>query len=169
MYYIFMSSLDYHGMPEVVASYDIACQWSRNLRSCHQVYGVDYSQYILHYLIPKFHLNAHEEKCQIEYSFNYYKGVGRTDGEAVEHGWAAVNPVATSTKEMGAGHRHDVLDDVFGAYNWDKVRKLGAFVACCVCSRCVVLSFPGNGGTCRWGMGNLYVEGRGEHLTIDMG
>ena len=35
--------------------------------------------------------------------------------------------------------------------------------------RCVVLSVPGDSRMCRWGKGNLYVEGRGEHLTSDWG
>ncbi|KAG5635682.1 hypothetical protein H0H81_010420 [Sphagnurus paluster] len=40
--------------------------------------------------------------------------VGRTDGEAPKRGWAAVNAVTSSTKEMGPGSRHDTLDDHFG-------------------------------------------------------
>ncbi|OBZ68735.1 hypothetical protein A0H81_11116 [Grifola frondosa] len=73
------------------------------------------------FLIPKFHLPAHQGSCQTSYSFNLTINVGRTDGEAVERGWAAVNPFASSTKEMGPGARRDILDDVFGDYNWRKV------------------------------------------------
>lgn len=51
-------------------------------------------------------------------------GVGRTDGESPERGWAAMNPVASSTKEMGPGSRRDTLDDHFGDYNWRKVTSL---------------------------------------------
>ncbi|KAK0436074.1 uncharacterized protein EV420DRAFT_1652703 [Desarmillaria tabescens] len=47
--------------------------------------------------------------------------VGRTDGEAPEHGWAATNALAASTKEMGPGTHRDTLDDHFGDYNWRKV------------------------------------------------
>lgn len=127
MDYIFASSLKNHAMPEVVTSYDIACQWSRNLRTRHDTYALafDHREHELIYLVPKFHLPAHQMSCQYGYNFNYTKGVGRTDGEAVERGWAAVNPFATSTKEMGPGHRRDVLDDVFATYNWGKVRQMG--------------------------------------------
>lgn len=58
----------------------------------------------LTFFIPKFHIKAHISHCQLNYSFNLTKGVGRTDGEAPERGWAAINPIATSTKEMGLGH-----------------------------------------------------------------
>ncbi|KAH9836221.1 uncharacterized protein C8Q71DRAFT_708478 [Rhodofomes roseus] len=126
MDYLYFSSLEHHSMPEIVTSYDIACQWSRNLSTRHDIYNApfDCSHHRINFLIPKFHLPAHQSSCQYDYSFNNTPGVGRTDGEAVERGWAAVNPFATSTKEMGPGHRRDVLDDVFGAYNWGKVRQL---------------------------------------------
>ncbi|TFY56545.1 hypothetical protein EVJ58_g7570, partial [Rhodofomes roseus] len=127
MDYIYFSSLSHHATTEIVTSYDISCQWSRNLWSRRSTYGLpfDPGNHRFRFLIPKFHLPAHQSSCQTDYSFNFTAGVGRTDGEAVERGWAAVNPFASSTKEMGPGHRHDVLDDVFGDYNWRKVRQLG--------------------------------------------
>lgn len=70
------------------------------------------------FFVPKFHLNAHIQKCQVNYSFNFSPDVGWTDGEAPERGWAAINAVANSTKEMGPGSRHDTFDDHFGDYNW---------------------------------------------------
>ncbi|KAJ8515159.1 hypothetical protein ONZ45_g7382 [Pleurotus djamor] len=76
------------------------------------------------YLVPKFHLFAHRTACHIEYSFNLTPRVGRTDGESPERGWAAMNPIASSTKEMGPGSRRDTLDDHFGDYNWRKVISL---------------------------------------------
>ncbi|TFY58980.1 hypothetical protein EVJ58_g6064 [Rhodofomes roseus] len=127
MDYIFFSSLSHHAAQEIIASYDISCQWSRNLWSRLTAYGLpfDPADHRFRFLIPKFHLPAHQSSCQTGYSFNFTAGVGRTDGEAVERGWAAVNPFASSTKEMGPGHRHNVLDDVFGDYNWRKVRQMG--------------------------------------------
>ncbi|KAF8797648.1 hypothetical protein BYT27DRAFT_7228903 [Phlegmacium glaucopus] len=77
--------------------------------------------------IPKhlvFHLPAHVAKCQIDYSFNLVPGVGRTDGEAQERGWAVANGVAMSTKEMGPGSHRDTLDDHFGDYNWRKITHI---------------------------------------------
>ncbi|SJL18952.1 uncharacterized protein ARMOST_22555 [Armillaria ostoyae] len=73
------------------------------------------------YLVPKFHLPAHVLKCRNNFSFNFSTRVGRTNGEAPEHGWAATNTLAMSTKEMGSGAHRDTLDDHFGDYNWRKI------------------------------------------------
>ena len=78
------------------------------------------------FLVPKFHLPAHITSCQWAFSFNWTKGVGRTDGEEPERGWANINAAASSTKDMGPGHRRDTLDDYFGDWNWKKLVKLGA-------------------------------------------
>ena len=40
--------------------------------------------------------------------------------QAPERGWANINPVASSTKEMGLGARRDTLDDYFGDSNWKR-------------------------------------------------
>lgn len=77
------------------------------------------------FLVPKFHLPAHIKPCRTRFSFNYTPGVGRTDGEAPERGWAEVNPLAASTREMGPGARRDTLDSHFGDYNWRKTIGLG--------------------------------------------
>ncbi|KAJ8701131.1 hypothetical protein PTI98_002092 [Pleurotus ostreatus] len=126
MDYLYFSSLRNHAPQVVVTSYDIACQWSRNLQARAATYpdslvGVQYNELSIRYLVPKFHLYAHRDDCQIKYSFNLTPKVGRTDGESPERGWAAMNPVASSTKEMGPGSRRDTLDDHFGDYNWRKV------------------------------------------------
>ncbi|KAH9921598.1 uncharacterized protein B0H18DRAFT_956557 [Fomitopsis serialis] len=126
MDYLFASSLRQHTTTRVVVSYDIACQWSVNLwqRMLQYDFDWDVDRRTITFLIPKFHLPAHQESCHTKYSFHFIKHVGRTDGEAVERGWAAVNGFSGSTKEMGPGSRRDVLDDAFGDYNWRKVVQL---------------------------------------------
>jgi hypothetical protein len=42
---------------------------------------INFGEKIFTYLVPKFHLPAHITKCQTAFSFNYNKGVGRTEGE----------------------------------------------------------------------------------------
>ncbi|KAJ7572817.1 hypothetical protein C8J56DRAFT_756599, partial [Mycena floridula] len=130
MDYFFLSSMRQNIPRAIVLSYDIACQWGKNLAQRCLTYptSVTYgfaTASSIRYLVPKFHLPAHIPICQTRFSFNFTPGVGRTDGEAPERGWAAVNAVATSTKEMGPGSRHDTLDDHFGDYNWRKVNILG--------------------------------------------
>jgi hypothetical protein len=128
MDYFFLASLKLNIPQRLVISYDIVCQWSRNLDHRCQIYPSNpiasgEVQEIL-YLVPKFHLHAHIIQCQVNYSFNLVPGVGRTDGEAPERGWADINGVATSTREMGPGSRRDTLDDHFGDYNWRKVSQI---------------------------------------------
>ncbi|KAG1787941.1 uncharacterized protein HD556DRAFT_1538926 [Suillus plorans] len=82
---------------------------------------LDFISKAINFFVPKFHLPAHIEKCQTTFSFNFKRGVGCTDGEALERGWANINPVASSTKEMGPGARRDMLDDFFGDWNWKKI------------------------------------------------
>ncbi|EAU83273.2 hypothetical protein CC1G_12790 [Coprinopsis cinerea okayama7 len=125
MDYFFICTLLFNTPPWVVVSYDIACQWSKNLRARLQVYP-DYltsavSNVDFVFLIPKFHLPAHVAKCRSSFSFNFTRGAGRTDGEAPERTWAAINKLASSFKEMGPGSRRDGMDDHYGDRNWTKV------------------------------------------------
>jgi hypothetical protein len=91
-------------------------------------FQIDYVNKTITFLVPKFHLPAHVSKCQTAYSFNLTRGVGRTDGEAPERGWADINRVAASTKEMGPASRRDTLDDHFGDWNHQKIIGLGEYL-----------------------------------------
>lgn len=113
MDYFLLSSLRGLDLGRIVISYDIACQWSRNLKKRCSTYSPNIfsdspdsdseSGLEVTYLVPKFHLPAHITKCQEDFSFNFTPHVGRTDGESPERGWAAANAIANSTKEMGPG------------------------------------------------------------------
>jgi hypothetical protein len=139
MDYLFFSVMRHRDLKVLNVSYDIACQWSRNLwtrmRTLGMDYWMDYDNKTVKFLVPKFHLPAHIEKCQVDFSFNLTKNVGRTDGEAPERGWANINPIASSTKEMGPGSRRDTLDDHFGDWNWKRVTQLGASPH--ICAHCI--------------------------------
>ncbi|KAF8444074.1 hypothetical protein L210DRAFT_3611327 [Boletus edulis BED1] len=128
MDYLFCSAMWYNLVNDVNVSYDIACQWSKHLserlKTRLDMLPSSLSEKKLTFFVPKFHLPAHIDKCQTTFSFNFIPGVGRTDGEAPERGWANINPVASSTKEMGPGARRDILDDHFGHSNWKKVTSL---------------------------------------------
>lgn len=131
MDYFFLSNIRHHTPRRVVISYDINCQWSRNLFArCAQYNDVislppniDFT-----FLVPKIHLYAHRYQCQTTFSFNFEPHVGRTDGESPERGWSDSNAIATSTKEMGPGSRRDTMDDFFGDYNWRKVMAFGRYL-----------------------------------------
>jgi hypothetical protein len=86
---------------------------------------LDYRSKFFTFLVPKFHLAAHILKCQMAFSFNFTKGVGRTEGEAPKQGWAGLSCAAASTMEMGPGFRRDVMDDHLGDINWQKTSNMG--------------------------------------------
>jgi hypothetical protein len=113
-------------------SYDIACQWHKKLwsrmASMPPRLQLNHNNKIIRFFVPKFHLNAHIQSCQTELSFNFGKNIGRTDGEAPERGWANINHVASSTKEMGPGACRNTLDNHFSDWNWKKVTMLSRFL-----------------------------------------
>ncbi|KAK6992523.1 CxC2 domain-containing protein [Favolaschia claudopus] len=115
-----------------VVSYDIVCQWFKNLRErlrelpplvrLHVVLAL----YV--FVIPKLHIHAHTLACQLIFSLNFVPGAGQTDGEGIERPWANLGGVASSTREMGPGSRADVLDDHFAFWNWSKLIHIGALL-----------------------------------------
>ncbi|KAK0493729.1 hypothetical protein EDD18DRAFT_1078023 [Armillaria luteobubalina] len=118
----------------VVISYDIGCQWHKNLSKRIEQYGSELAPSIkpdkVIVLFLKFHLPAHISDCQEEFSFKLEPNVGATDGKVLEQGWAASNLIASSTKEMGPGSRHDTLDDHWGDNNWRKCVNMGTNSEC---------------------------------------
>jgi hypothetical protein len=130
MDYIFFKSIAGSDLVRFFVSYDIACQWHINLLLRMLEYDnveltIDGEGKYLTFLVPKFHLPAHIEACNLKYSFNLTRDVGQMDGEAPERGWSEANPLARSTKEMGPGSRRDALDDHFNDGNHKKIVALG--------------------------------------------
>ncbi|KAF5349390.1 hypothetical protein D9758_015531 [Tetrapyrgos nigripes] len=128
MDFIFWSAIKEELYLCIVISYDISCQWSRNFWS--RMEGLDpsirvkYTTRGIIFMVPKFHLRAHQPACHIPFSFNFAPGSGQTHGEVVEEGWAQTNKVAAQTKEMGPGTRAMALDDIFGFCNWQTIENL---------------------------------------------
>ena len=54
--------------------------------------------------------------------------MGRTDGEAPEHGWENINAASGALKEMGPGSHRDALDDLLNDCNWEKVVGMGQWL-----------------------------------------
>lgn len=124
----------------IFISYDICCQWKINLEQRlsqmpehlmsphHDDTGTSTLIDRLQYGLPVWHAGAHDRACQTANSLRYKPGVGATDGEGIERNWSSVDPMASSTKEMGEGNRHDDLDDQFGFNNFQKNIRLGASI-----------------------------------------
>ncbi|KAF7295802.1 CxC2 domain-containing protein [Mycena chlorophos] len=130
MDFMFFRSLEGTELVYFFVSYDIACQWHINIWDRMSSYNnellsIDNKTKYFVFLVPKFHLPAHIEECNMRFSFNLTRNVGMTDGEAPERGWSAANPLAGSTMNMGPGSRRDALDDFFNDQNHKKIISLG--------------------------------------------
>ncbi|KII87542.1 hypothetical protein PLICRDRAFT_177283 [Plicaturopsis crispa FD-325 SS-3] len=129
MDYIFFSSIVGCALLYLLVSYNVACQWSKNfwsrmektparLRLAMEPANVTF-------VVPAFHIEAHESKCRNRYNSRRTKGTGRSDLEGPERLWAWLKGAAASTREMGPGHRRDTLDDFCGYANWLKIIGFG--------------------------------------------
>ena len=128
MDYIFWSAIHSHVGQHFLISYDIACQWCKNLMERYKELPTHLQfdfEFFLTYVIPKFHIAAHGSSCQCVFSLNFLRYMARFDGENLERGWAWLNLIALSTREMGPGARQDTLEDQWMAWNWHLVVKLG--------------------------------------------
>ncbi|KAI0038297.1 hypothetical protein FA95DRAFT_1505888, partial [Auriscalpium vulgare] len=126
MDYMFFNAINRFKTSSLLVSYDIACQWHKNLtkRAASNPDWIVPTE--IDFAVPKFHIAAHKEECQEEWDLAKKRGAGQTDGEGPERGWSNVNGAASSTKEMGPGGRHDTVDDHCGHANWRKTVGLGA-------------------------------------------
>lgn len=140
MDYIFLLSILAVTLLSIFISYDICCQWKINLKD-HLVHvpehltsphddtsGLLTLLSRLQYGLPVWHAGAHDRVCQTANSLCYKMGVRATNGEGVERNWSSVDGMASSTKEMGEGNRHDELDDQFGFNNFQKNIGLGWYM-----------------------------------------
>ncbi|KAJ7250229.1 hypothetical protein C8J57DRAFT_1521243 [Mycena rebaudengoi] len=126
MDYIFASIMR-HVDPHLLKmiSYDIVCQWWKGLKgrlkNLPALVRLRVVMDLLRFVIPKMHIHSHTLACQLLFSLNLIPGSTQTDGEGIEHPWAMIGGVATSTREMGPGSRADTLDDHWGHWNWSKL------------------------------------------------
>jgi hypothetical protein len=117
------------GISRVLVSYDIGCQWSKNLKKRLSSYPVlsSFDLAALAYwqvVVPKFHLAGHGKDCQLGFNINFTKGAAMMSGEMIESNWAQSGSMAIWTRENGPFARRAVLDDHWGSENWRKLRRL---------------------------------------------
>ncbi|KAF7967413.1 hypothetical protein HWV62_34385 [Athelia sp. TMB] len=113
-------------------SYDIVCQWWRNLAKRVKTLParMQVDPKIINSakkVLPKFHEYNHGYSCQTRFSINITRHAGRTNGEDPERLWGYMNSASMSTKEMGEGSREDTLDDFGRFYNFRKITRFGNF------------------------------------------
>lgn len=131
MDYIFTSSILLCALLTYIASYDIACQWLKNF--WRRMSADSFPSHLVPQMptqnligkIPKFHFDTHIKKDHAQYSLNFTRGVGCTDGEGIERNWSDLKPGVGQTVEMGPGGRHNTIDDFCGYANYRKMADVG--------------------------------------------
>ncbi|KAJ7019036.1 hypothetical protein C8F04DRAFT_1276736 [Mycena alexandri] len=125
MDFLFFSALLGYIWMYIVLSYDIACQFSKNIWTrmgkLPEKYHIKIDIKNIRWAVPNFHLPAHKKGCHDPFSFHWLWGAGRTHGETVEQNWEFVNGIAASTKMMGLGARHTALEGLFSFHNFRRL------------------------------------------------
>ncbi|KZV60063.1 hypothetical protein PENSPDRAFT_594542 [Peniophora sp. CONT] len=111
---------------ENIGSYDMACITTVNLV---KRFIDDYPELVplvtkMRWGIPAVHCPNHKEQCWFEFGTTYLVCWCHFFGETAEHYWAGANQIGNFTRQMNAGHRHDVLNDHHGDWNWKKTIRL---------------------------------------------
>lgn len=134
MDYIFGSAVQgFKGLPAILISYDIACQWYINLdkRLAEDDWPEDFiipkSTRIIP-AVPKLHEAAHEAANHQVFSLNYIQGAAGVDGEVPERVWGPNNDLGKSTSGQAPGNRNDNIDDNFSFWNYEKIIDLGGTI-----------------------------------------
>ncbi|KAJ7444055.1 hypothetical protein B0H11DRAFT_1931229 [Mycena galericulata] len=124
MDYIVMSALRGFDLKELAISYDIACQWQKNLRErlarLPPELILDLDNIFLQCGLPIWHASAHNKACANENALNFLIGLAKSDGEGVERLWADLNRAALHTKDMSLGNRADTVEDKVDSHNFLK-------------------------------------------------
>ena len=113
----------------MLITYDLACQffksfWTRMLGLPPAMHLSVPSQDYLIKKIPKGHIRAHQDVCQVLFSLGFTDGAADTDGEGIERLWSWLNKAAPSGKEMTQAGRHELIDDFCTYSNWKKILGL---------------------------------------------
>ena len=110
-------------LPWIFITYDIGCQWSKNLYKRMS----ELPEHIrikpgtkVDVGIPSWHITGHGERCQKDFCLGYTKGAGRTCGEEVEISWSHTNPLAPSVREMAPAAWHDTLNNHWNGWKFRK-------------------------------------------------
>jgi hypothetical protein len=131
MDYILLAVLALTTVLRLVITYDIACQWSKNLDKRLEKYPTRLQPKPgtkIETAVPSWHINGHGEPCQTNFALSYMEGMGRTCGDEIEGSFSHTNSLGSSLREMGPAARHDAINDIYSGYNLNKVVRLRELV-----------------------------------------
>ncbi|KAJ7446067.1 hypothetical protein FB451DRAFT_1188832 [Mycena latifolia] len=133
MDFLFFSAVLNFALMYLVLSYDIVCQFSKNIwgqmPELPEKYHLNIDPTFVQWMIPNFHAPGHKKGCHSPFSFHWLWGAGRTHRETVEQNWEFLNGAAALTKLMGLGAQFAALEGLFAFCNW---RRLVAHHTCLV-------------------------------------
>jgi hypothetical protein len=120
------------GIKDVIITYDIGCQWGKNISHHLSNYSSMPSLNIKSLnsfciAVPKFHIIGHRASCQANFNLTYMKSIGMTHGESIETIWSHSTSLVTWSRENGPAARHLILDDHWAGWNWWKLTGLCKF------------------------------------------
>ena len=126
------------GLKRVVFTYDINCKYRINLfnrlshqnQYCTSALAAHLQEAINdpHRFVPRvnsWHLGGHIPECADDHDLAHTPCVGVMTGEDVEGPWARLDGLQYTTREMGAGHRRDVISVNMNVWNDDKLKHIG--------------------------------------------
>lgn len=82
----------------------------------------------LRWFVNTFHQHSHNAECADTHSLRNAPNVGMVTGEEIETGWAKLNHLQYSIREMDAGARIDMITAHMLQINEEKIQKLGTSV-----------------------------------------
>ncbi|KAI0705770.1 hypothetical protein C8T65DRAFT_577516, partial [Cerioporus squamosus] len=129
----------YIPLPLWVMIYDIMCQYiirfqirideeftPEMIQNLESIASTDFPQIIAG--VGKYHLSMHTPGCREKFSMHHLPCACIDDGETCERLWGVISAMSRRTKEMSAGHRHDVLNDLFYDQNVRKMHQMVTFL-----------------------------------------
>ncbi|KAJ7166472.1 hypothetical protein C8R43DRAFT_1085948 [Mycena crocata] len=88
MDFLFFSAVLGYMWSFLILSYDVACQFSKNIwermEKLPEKYHLDIDPKNVRWMVPNFHLPPHKKGCHSAFSFHWLWGAGCTHGETVE-------------------------------------------------------------------------------------
>ncbi|PPQ76961.1 hypothetical protein CVT24_009371 [Panaeolus cyanescens] len=124
MDFIVLSALMGVSLCQVFITYDIACQWSKNLSKRMESFPPEMKvnqNTKLRFAIPKWHINGHGQLCRECFNILYMDGAAETCGEEIEISWSHINALVPCIREMGHAAHHDTLNDHLGGWNFRRI------------------------------------------------
>ncbi|CAK5273727.1 unnamed protein product [Mycena citricolor] len=124
MDFIAFSALAGFGLLWLTLSYDIGCQWNKNLedrmKRLPSELHLPLKDLEVQCGLPVWHAASHNSECQNANSLSFKPGVGKTDGEGIERVWSTLNPTGYATRTSSLGSRADVLEEKIDHNNFMK-------------------------------------------------